>query len=449
MFLLLALALLSTLSYADELTIDWNGQFGNDGSKDLGTSVGDTVKFTWKGYHNVFKMASKAAYDSCDFKGATNLGSASPVTEHLTEAGVTYYACQIGSHCGAQQKIMITATAAPTCEACVAAGKNWAFGDCIDDCNMLADAPCYEDAQGCEAYNESERASKLCQAAKDCESCQKAHENCLFELSGGSCFEGSDYWGPQDGVVSNGGTCPNVASAWCENSPAQICRMGCPEQSCPSGQCAMREDTCCKYKCQDRRQSPKPTGRFNLKNLGKTRPDTTNLVSKVEGKQGVEKGNVVVKLVKTVRSKITSNLDKAGLKSNLQAAFPKSTVTVAESAKRRRLANEYDVTIATDVTNKADEPEITTAVLTSLDGVDAASEPEVQYKAEVEAGLQEGTSKDDLQSIADDAARDLGATAGEVNVTEPTDDGSEDDDGKTSASALAALMVGVLGVLML
>jgi len=163
----------------------------------------------------------------------------------------------------------------------------------------------------------------------------------------------------------------------------------------------------------------------------------------------VEKGNVVVKLVKTVRSKITSKLDKAGLKSKLQAAFPKSTVTVAESAKRRRLSNQYDVTIATDVTNKADEPEITTAVLTSLDGVDAASEPEVQFEAQVEAVLKEGTSKDDLQTIADDAARDIpGATAGEVNVTEPTDDGS-DDDGKTSASALAALMVGVLGMLML
>jgi pyruvoyl-dependent arginine decarboxylase (PvlArgDC) len=236
---------------------------------------------------------------------------------------------------------------------------------------------------------------------------------------------------------------------------ASECPAMCPAdvQPCANGLSLSRDpENGCKFpKCpvKDKTDETKPTGRFNLKNLGKTRPDTTNLVSKVEGKQGVEKGNVVVKLVKTVRSKITSNLDKAGLKSNLQAAFPKSTVTVAESAKRRRLANEYDVTIATDVTNKADEPEITTAVLTSLDGVDAASEPEVQYKAEVEAGLQEGTSKDDLQSIADDAARDLGATAGEVNVTEPTDDGSEDDDGKTSASALAALMVGVLGVLML
>ena len=71
-------------------------------------SVGDTVKFTWSGTHNVYKMASKTAYDNCDFTGATNQGSTSPVAVSISEAGVTYYACKVGSHCQANQKIMIT-----------------------------------------------------------------------------------------------------------------------------------------------------------------------------------------------------------------------------------------------------------------------------------------------------------------------------------------------------
>ena len=46
----------------------------------------------------------------------------------------------------------------------------------------------------------------------------------LSELSGGSCFEGSGYWGPQDGVVSNGGTCPNVGDAFTISSSQKFQR---------------------------------------------------------------------------------------------------------------------------------------------------------------------------------------------------------------------------------
>jgi len=113
MFLLFAIALLSTLSNADAKVVDWTTQFGNNGDKDIEVKVGDTVTFNWNGNHNVYAMQNKAAYDSCDFSGAVNKGANSGVTESFGGEGVFYYACKVGSHCQAKQKIMIT-VAAPT-----------------------------------------------------------------------------------------------------------------------------------------------------------------------------------------------------------------------------------------------------------------------------------------------------------------------------------------------
>ena len=86
-------------------------------------TVGDKLSFRYTGSHNVYKMASKAAYDSCDFDGATELGSTSVGggtgdTPNLYEAVVTtagtlYLACQVGSHCNNLQKVTITAAALP------------------------------------------------------------------------------------------------------------------------------------------------------------------------------------------------------------------------------------------------------------------------------------------------------------------------------------------------
>ena len=85
-------------------------------------AVGDKLSFKYNSYHNVYLMASKAAYDGCDFAGATelastSLGGGSGGTPNLYEAVVTaagtyYIACQIGGHCGGGQKVAVTAAAA-------------------------------------------------------------------------------------------------------------------------------------------------------------------------------------------------------------------------------------------------------------------------------------------------------------------------------------------------
>jgi len=70
-------------------------------TSDITAHVGDTLQFTWSGNHNVMRMASREAYDNCDFNaGATNLGSSSPVSVTVTSLPV-YFACSIGggSHC--------------------------------------------------------------------------------------------------------------------------------------------------------------------------------------------------------------------------------------------------------------------------------------------------------------------------------------------------------------
>ena len=41
------------------------------------------------------------------------------------------------------------------------------------------------------------------------------------------------------------------APEWCPDSPPQMCRMMCPETSCPAGQCKMRQGSCCTTSCQD------------------------------------------------------------------------------------------------------------------------------------------------------------------------------------------------------
>ena len=62
-------------------------------------------------------MASLSAYTSCDFTGATQVpvtstGSPNDLTEVvISGAGTYYFACQVGSHCNANQKITVTVTA--------------------------------------------------------------------------------------------------------------------------------------------------------------------------------------------------------------------------------------------------------------------------------------------------------------------------------------------------
>lgn len=53
----------------------------------------------------------------------------------------------------------------------------------------------------------------------------------------------------QDGCCKH--TCEiEKKTEWCANSPAQTCRMFCSVPTCPSGQCAMRLGSCCDHTCE-------------------------------------------------------------------------------------------------------------------------------------------------------------------------------------------------------
>ena len=77
----------------------------------------ETITFKWSFTHNVYEMPSAAAMDSCDFSGAKEIAGSSSggsVTVDAPAAGETkYYACEVGSHCNAGQRVAITSEGAP------------------------------------------------------------------------------------------------------------------------------------------------------------------------------------------------------------------------------------------------------------------------------------------------------------------------------------------------
>lgn len=89
-------------------------------------SVGDTLFFGWTGFHNVELMPSEESYDACDFSAslvndeipgasalAMNAQGVNTLFVELTEPGTYYFACGIGGHCFARQKIIVFVSGAP------------------------------------------------------------------------------------------------------------------------------------------------------------------------------------------------------------------------------------------------------------------------------------------------------------------------------------------------
>merc|ERR1711865_352972 len=116
----LCITLLCALGVANAMVhVSWTAGLNGDASARTKTvTTGDTLHFMWTGSHNVFKMASETAFTNCDFTGATDLGSTSPVSYELAagQAGPWYFACQVGQHCQNGQKLAVTegTTTAPT-----------------------------------------------------------------------------------------------------------------------------------------------------------------------------------------------------------------------------------------------------------------------------------------------------------------------------------------------
>merc|ERR1719424_1358812 len=97
--------------------VPWLAGFQDVATQSKTAHVGDSLHFMWENNspagHNVYMMASKAAFDSCDFTDATNLGAASAPASGRVEYKLTvlpaYFACEISGHCNAGQKLAVTA----------------------------------------------------------------------------------------------------------------------------------------------------------------------------------------------------------------------------------------------------------------------------------------------------------------------------------------------------
>ncbi|KAH8056776.1 hypothetical protein JL721_9894 [Aureococcus anophagefferens] len=108
--LLRPIILVAALARAVEL--DWIAQFSVEDK--TFTAAGDVV-FSWTGTgtHNVEKMASFDAWESCDFSGATLVGESSGATASGDDGETAYYACSVSSHCDWGQKVAVTFEAPP------------------------------------------------------------------------------------------------------------------------------------------------------------------------------------------------------------------------------------------------------------------------------------------------------------------------------------------------
>ena len=70
------------------------------------------VVFKWSGFHNVYELSDKKAFDACDFSKAKALASHNqgPFTYKASSAGIVYFACKVGGHCSSKQKLALTVT---------------------------------------------------------------------------------------------------------------------------------------------------------------------------------------------------------------------------------------------------------------------------------------------------------------------------------------------------
>jgi len=95
---------------SETYTIDWTAGFGNVPAQSMEAEVGDSLIFNDVGGHNIYLMPSKAAFDDCDFSSATLLSSNNGYQHMLTSLPM-YFACRVGSHCRAGQKVAVTSLA--------------------------------------------------------------------------------------------------------------------------------------------------------------------------------------------------------------------------------------------------------------------------------------------------------------------------------------------------
>lgn len=200
----LLLALLAAISYA-QTAIDW--KIGMD-SNTITANVGDTLTFTWSGTgtHDVYKMASSDALASCDFTGAELVTGCDRAATGNCEFTVTelpvYFACQVGGHCGAGQKL--TAGACPTaCSTAINAIECPLTAE--SDLSSLTDCASFESMTSC--MDEYSTKTSECSDASGGD-CAEACTNAINAMDCATVTEG-EY--PDACTVTTG--CANTLSA--------------------------------------------------------------------------------------------------------------------------------------------------------------------------------------------------------------------------------------------
>ena len=114
-WVMMAIVFQAPCTGAEEI-IQWTAGFANSAARATTLAAGTQLKFDWQNTHNVHRMANLEAFQACDFTGATNLGSTSPVNFLIptTQTETLYFACQVSGHCQAGQKLAVTVMADPS-----------------------------------------------------------------------------------------------------------------------------------------------------------------------------------------------------------------------------------------------------------------------------------------------------------------------------------------------
>ena len=93
------------------LSLDPVGAGRTTAGNTLTVCKGDSVRFTWQGSHGVVQ-SKLAAWTTCDLSAGAYvekapISSPGTLTLRMPTAGVRYYYCQSGGHCGAGQKVKV------------------------------------------------------------------------------------------------------------------------------------------------------------------------------------------------------------------------------------------------------------------------------------------------------------------------------------------------------
>ena len=97
----------------EEYNLDWNAQFGvQDKSMTIPAGDGNSVVFSWQGFHDVMQLSDEDAFDLCNFQGSMTMGGRRNGGTAVVTAGTAgtteYFACSVGRHCTFGQKVAIT-----------------------------------------------------------------------------------------------------------------------------------------------------------------------------------------------------------------------------------------------------------------------------------------------------------------------------------------------------